>query len=270
MTCGSHIVGPVDDVFRALADPNRRLLLDRLYERDGQSLAELQAHLPMTRFGVMKHLRVLQEAGLLTTRRNGRQKLHYLNPVPIRLVHDRWISRYAEPIVAQLSALKARLEESPMGVPARHVYEIFIRTTPERLWRAITDPADTRQYYFGTEVRSDWKTGSKLEYLDHGEVSLACKILEIDPAHKLVHSFTALYSPEMASEKPSRVTWEIERMGDACRLTLVHDEFDGETTTYHEVEHGWSQILSGLKTLIETGKPLVVEEHSEEHVQTPA
>jgi uncharacterized protein YndB with AHSA1/START domain/DNA-binding transcriptional ArsR family regulator len=246
------------------------LLLDRLYERDGQSLAELQAHLPMSRFGVMKHLRVLQEAGLLTTRRNGRQKLHYLNPVPIRLVHDRWISRYAEPIVAQLSALKARLEESPMGVPARHVYEIFIRTTPERLWRAITDPADTRRYYFGTEVRSDWKTGSKLEYLDHGEVSLACKILEIDPAHKLVHSFTALYSPEMASEKPSRVTWEIERMGDACRLTLVHDEFDGETITYHEVEHGWSQILSGLKTLIETGKPLVVEDHSEEHVQTPA
>jgi uncharacterized protein YndB with AHSA1/START domain len=225
--------------------------------------------MPMGRFGVMKHLRVLEEAGLLTTRRAGRQKLHYLNPVPIRLVHDRWISRYSEPIVAQLSALKARLEEPVMGVP-RHVYEIFIRTTPERLWRAITDPADTRQYYFGTEVQSDWKTGSKLVYLDGGEPSLDCKILEIDPAHRLVHSFVALYSPEMASERPSRVTWEIEKMGDACRLTLVHDEFDGETATYHSVEHGWSQILSGLKTLIETGQPLVVEEHAEEGAGTPA
>jgi uncharacterized protein YndB with AHSA1/START domain/DNA-binding transcriptional ArsR family regulator len=259
----------VDEVFKALADPSRRLLLDRLFERDGQSLVELQGNLQMTRFGVMKHLRVLEEADLVTTRRFGRLKLHYLNPVPIRLVHDRWISRYSEPIVAQLSALKARLEESPMGVAPRHVYEIFIRTTPERLWRAITDPADTRQYYFGTEVRSDWKAGSKLVYLDHGEVSLDCKILEIDPAHRLVHSFTAIYSPEMATEKPSRVTWEIEKMGDACRLTLVHDEFDGETATYFSVEHGWSQILSGLKTLIETGQPLVVEEHVEEQVQTP-
>ena len=157
-----------------------------------------------------------------------------------------------------------------MGVPARHAYEIFIRATPERLWRAITDPADTRQYYFGTDVQSDWKTGSKLVYLDHGEVSLDCKILEIDPARKLVHSFTALYSPEMASEKPSRVTWAIERMGDACRLTLVHDEFEGETATYYSVEHGWSQILSGLKTLIETGKPLVVEEVAEAHSEIPA
>jgi DNA-binding transcriptional ArsR family regulator/uncharacterized protein YndB with AHSA1/START domain len=259
----------VDEVFRALADPNRRLLLDRLFERDGQSLEELQGHLPMSRFGVMKHLRVLEEAGLVTTRRAGRKKLHYLNPVPIRLVHDRWISRYSEPIVAQLSALKARLEEPQMGVP-RHVYEIFIKTTPERLWRAITDPADTRLYYFGTEVQSDWKTGSKLVYIDHGEVSLDCKILEIDPAHRLVHSFKALYNPEGANDRPSRVTWEIERMGDACRLTLIHDDFDGETATYKDVEHGWSQILSGLKTLIETGQPLVVDQPAEEHVEMPA
>ena len=258
----------MDEVFRALADPNRRLLLDRLFERDGQSLVELQGALPMTRFGVMKHLRLLEQAGLVTTRRAGREKFHYLNPVPIRLVHDRWISRYAGPIVAQLSALKALLDE-PMSVP-RHVYEIFIRTTPERLWRAITDPADTRLYYFGTEVQSDWKTGSKLVYLDHGQVTLDCKILEIDPAHRLVHTFTITYDPEAAADKPSRVTWEIEKMGDACRLTLVHDDFDGETKTYREVEHGWSQILSGLKTLIETGQPLAVGEPAEEHAEVPA
>jgi uncharacterized protein YndB with AHSA1/START domain len=261
---------PMDEVFRALADPNRRLLLDRLFERDGQSLGELQVQLPMSRFGVMKHLGVLEEAGLVTTRRVGRRKLHYLNPVPIRLVHDRWISRYSEPIVAQLSALKARLEDTPMGAAPRHVYEIFIRTTPERLWRAITDPADTRLYYFGSEVQSDWKVGSRLTYLDGGQVSLDCKILEIDPAHRLVHSFAITYDPEAASDRPSRVTWEIEKLGESCRLTLVHDDFDGETRTYHEVEHGWSQILSGLKTLIETGQPLVVEEHAGEHVETPA
>jgi len=260
----------VDEVFKALADPSRRLLLDRLFERDGQSLIELQGELAMSRFGVMKHLRLLEEAGLVTTRRVGRRKLHYLNPVPIRLVHDRWISRYAEPIVAQLSALKARLEEPPMGAGPRHVYEIFIRTTPERLWRAITDPADTRLYYYGTEVQSDWKVGSKLVYLDHGEVTLDCKILEVDPAHRLVHDFSMTYDPETAAERPSRVTWEIEKLGDACRLTLIHDDFDGETKTYHEVEHGWSQILSGLKTLIETGQPLVVEEGSEEHAGMPA
>jgi DNA-binding transcriptional ArsR family regulator len=101
----------VDEVFRALADPSRRLLLDSLFERDGQSLVELTARLPMSRFGVMKHLRVLEDAGLVTAHRVGREKRHYLNPVPIRLIHDRWISRYAEPVVAQLTALKAHLEE---------------------------------------------------------------------------------------------------------------------------------------------------------------
>jgi uncharacterized protein YndB with AHSA1/START domain/DNA-binding transcriptional ArsR family regulator len=262
------MVPVMDEVFKALADPSRRLLLDRLFERDGQSLVELQAHLPMGRFGVMKHLRVLEDAGLVTTRKVGREKLHYLNPVPIRLVHDRWTSRYAEPIVAHLSALKARLEEQPMGVAPRHVYEIYVKTTPERLWRAITDPADTQLYYYGTRVQSDWKVGSRLVYLDHDQVSLDCKILEIDPAHRLVHSFTMTYDPEMAAERPSRVTWEIEKQGEVCRLRLVHDDFDGETKTYHEVEHGWSGILSGLKTLLETGQPLHIGE--EEHVETPA
>ena len=157
-----------------------------------------------------------------------------------------------------------------MGVAPRHIYEVFIRTTPERLWRAITDPADTRLYYFGSEVQSDWKVGSRLVYLVDGEITLDCKILEIDPARRLVHSFSMTYDAETAAERPSLVTWEIEKTGEACRLTLIHDDFDGETKTYHEVEHGWSQILSGLKTLIETGQPLVVDDGSEEHAGMPA
>ena len=101
----------MDQVFKALADPTRRDLLDRLYEHDGQSLSALEERLPMTRFGVMKHLKVLEQAGLVVTRRRGREKLHFLNPVPIRLIHDRWVSKYAEPWAATLSGLKAQLEE---------------------------------------------------------------------------------------------------------------------------------------------------------------
>jgi uncharacterized protein YndB with AHSA1/START domain/DNA-binding transcriptional ArsR family regulator len=243
-----------DEVFKALADPSRRLLLDRLFERDGQSLVELQSGLPMTRFGVMKHLRVLEEADLITARKVGREKLHYLNPVPIRLIHDRWISRFAEPIVAQLSALKSRLEV-PMPAP-KHVYEVYIRTTPERLWQAISSPEDTRRYYFRSDVESDWQTGSKLAYARDGNVEIDCTILAVEPNRKLVHSFSARWNPEVASDPPTRVTWEIEQMGEVCRLRVVHDEFTAETQTFHETETGWAQILSGLKTLVETGEPL--------------
>jgi DNA-binding transcriptional ArsR family regulator len=105
----------MDDVFKALADPTRRSLLDELFESDGQTLTELEKRLPMTRFGVMKHLKVLEEARLVTTRRRGREKLHFLNAVPIRLIHDRWVSKYAEPWAAALTGLKAELEEDNDG-----------------------------------------------------------------------------------------------------------------------------------------------------------
>src|SRR4030088_459336 len=123
----------MDDVFRALADPTRRSLLDALFKKDGQTLRMLEERLPMTRFGVMKHLKLLEDAGLVVTKRRGREKLHFLNPVPIRLVHDRWVSKYAEPWSAALSGLKTRLEKQ-----MEKVFEIYIKTTPERLWEAIT------------------------------------------------------------------------------------------------------------------------------------
>jgi len=108
----------MDEVFRALSDPTRRQLLDRLYEGDGLSLSELEGELPMTRFGVMKHLRVLEDANLVVTRRRGREKLHFLNPVPIRQIHDRWVSKYAEPWASALTELKRDLEEEPHGKAA--------------------------------------------------------------------------------------------------------------------------------------------------------
>src|SRR5438477_12027371 len=132
----------MDAVFKALADPSRRKLLDRLYRRDGPTLTEMCERVSMTRFGVMKHLRVLEEAGLVVTRKEGREKLHFLNPVPIRLVHDRWVSKYRAPFAAALSGLKSRLEHD---MAETQVYELFIRTTPEKLWQALTDGQVTKK-----------------------------------------------------------------------------------------------------------------------------
>src|SRR5947209_10211998 len=148
----------MDEDFRALADPTRRRLLDSLFGDDGQTLSALEERLPMTRFGVMKHLRVLEEAGLVTTKRRGREKLHFLNPVPIRLIHDRWVSKYAEPWAAALTGLKNRLEAT-----MEKMFEIYIKTTPERLWEAITDDDIRRKYNFGAGVKSNWTPGSRYE-----------------------------------------------------------------------------------------------------------
>jgi DNA-binding transcriptional ArsR family regulator len=232
----------VDDVFKALADRSRRRLLDKLFKRDGQTLGELALHLPdMTRFGVMKHLHVLEDARLVTTRKIGREKLHYLNPVPIRRIFDRWTSKYARPFTHALADLKKHLEgDDEMDKPGpKHVYEIYIRTTPEKLWQAVTDPAFTKQYFFEQSVQSTWQKGASYEHRTaDGTLRIVGKILEIDP--------------------PCRVTWLIEKVGEACKLTLTHDDFDGETATFKSVGKGWNPVLSGLKTLIETGKPLVL------------
>ncbi len=242
----------MDTVFKALADATRRRLLDELRERDGQSLTALEEGLPMTRFGVMKHLKVLEEAGLVVTRRRGREKLHFLNPVPIRLVHDRWVSKYAEPWAATLSELKQRLEARTM----EKVFEIYIKTTPDRLWQAITDEEMRRTYTFGLGVVSDhWTPGSSYQGLAPGGVAvLSGENLEVEPPRRLVQSFDALWSDDVKAEGTSRVTWEIEQVADSCRLTVTHDQLrDG---AHGEVYGGWPQILSGLKTLLETGGTL--------------
>ncbi|MDQ2959194.1 MAG: metalloregulator ArsR/SmtB family transcription factor [Actinomycetota bacterium] len=241
----------MDEVFKALADPTRRSLLDELFREDGQSLSTLEARLPITRFGVMKHLKLLEEAGLVVTRRQGREKLHFLNPMPIRLVHDRWVSKYAEPWVAGLSDLKTRLETS-----MEKIYEIYIRTTPQRLWEAITDPETRTKFQFGCRVDSDWKVGARIEtshpsgdgLLGDGE------ILEIDPPRRLVHTMVALWGEDVKSEGTSRVAWQIEPVGDSCCLTVTHDQL--REGANNQLYGGWPMILSGLKSWIETGEVL--------------
>jgi uncharacterized protein YndB with AHSA1/START domain/DNA-binding transcriptional ArsR family regulator len=245
----------MNDVFKALADPTRRSLLDELYKEDGQTLTALEARLPMTRFGVMKHLRVLKNAGLVVTRRHGREKLHFLNVVPIRLVHDRWVSKYAEPWAASLTRLKKRMEKT-----MERVFEIYIKTTPERLWQAITDPEMRQQYSFGVAVHSKWTTGSPYNgKAGAATISPSMTIfegenLEVDPPRRLVQSFKALWSDDVKGEGTSRVTWEIEQIHDSCRLTVIHDQLrDGANA---ELYGGWPMILSGLKTFLETGESL--------------
>jgi uncharacterized protein YndB with AHSA1/START domain len=240
----------MDEVFKALADPTRRSLLDELFRQDGQTLSALEQRLPMSRFGVMKHLRVLEAAGLVVTRRRGREKLHFLNPVPIRLVHDRWVSKYAEPWAATMSDLKHRLEETMM----EKVFEIYIKTTPERLWEAITDSEMRSKYSFGVGIESDWTQGSPYSSAA-GAIPIAeGENLEVDPPRRLVQSFNALWGDGVKAEETSRVTWEIEPVGDSCRLTVVHDELHEGAND--ELYGGWPMILSGLKTLLETGETL--------------
>jgi uncharacterized protein YndB with AHSA1/START domain/biotin operon repressor len=240
----------MDDVFRALADPTRRSLLDELFRQDGQSLSALQERLPMTRFGVMKHLKLLEEAGLVVTRRRGREKLHFLNPVPIRLVHDRWVSKYAEPFAATLSDLKRSLEDRTM----EKIFEIYIKTTPERLWQAITDPEMRRKYTFGVRVTSDWTAGSRYEGVGPGALIFEGENLEVDPPRRLVQSFRALWGEDVKTEGTSRVTYEIAPIGDSCRLTVTHDQLREGANA--QLYGGWPMVLSGLKTLLETGELL--------------
>jgi uncharacterized protein YndB with AHSA1/START domain len=241
----------VEPVFRAIADPTRRELLDELFRDDGQTLGALAGRFDMTRVAVAKHLHLLEVAGLVTTRRRGREKLHYLNPVPIRLVHDRWVSKYTEGWAAGLADLKRDLE-----VSVEKVFEIYIRTTPERLWHAITDSEVRSRYQFGARVESDWTSGSAYR-VQHGAapgVLIEGENLEVDPPHRLVQTYHAVWDDDIAAEGTSRVTWEIEAVGDSCRLTVTHDQL-GETADPH-LYGGWPMILSGVKTWLETGQEL--------------
>ncbi|HSW43825.1 MAG TPA: SRPBCC domain-containing protein [Patescibacteria group bacterium] len=279
-------------VFGALADPTRRHLLDLLFERDGRTLGELVAAVPgMTRFGVMKHLRVLESADLVTTRRVGREKLHYLNPVPIRRLHDRWLDKYRVRAADSLLDLKWALERpgrppagptpgsarspgaappSPQGEPMTttaaapaFVSSIYIRATPEAIWRAITETDFTSRYYYGSAIESAFAAGSPYTMTIDGAVQIEGTILEADPPRRLVQTFHALWDPSVAADAPTTVTWEIEEtQPGVCRLTLVHDSLVTGSATLEQVSGGWPFILSGLKTLLETGTALAEHDHA--------
>ncbi len=255
------------DVFKALADPSRRQLLDRLNARNGQSLRELSEGLDMARQSVSKHLAVLEAANLVTTLRQGREKLHYLNPAPINEIGERWINRYDQRRVEALSDLKRALEETPMD-NLQFVYTTYIQTTPERLWQGLTDPAFTRRWW-QTTFETDWNVGSTMTWDNHGIVIADPEqiVLESDPYRRLSytwHTFTPEFEgrldPEvlakLTTERRSRVVFDIEPAGTLVKLTVVHDDFEPGSTAATMVRNGWPIFISSLKTLLETGEPL--------------
>jgi uncharacterized protein YndB with AHSA1/START domain/DNA-binding transcriptional ArsR family regulator len=243
-------------IFRALGDPNRRLLLDRLFVTDGQTLGELAGHLPgMTRQGAMKHLRVLEDAGLIVARREGREKRHFLNPVPIRRIHDRWISKYTAPWAAALADLKDQLEDR--RVTTKSVYEVYIKAPAERVWEGITNPELTAQYHYGTAAHSAWTPGARLEYLyPDGRLAAEGEILEADPPRKVQMTFHAVWDDEVAKDPPVRMTWEITPSGELSRLTVTTDDIIPGSATARDFAGGVVYIVSGLKSLLETGAAL--------------
>ncbi len=240
----------MDAVFKALADPTRRSLLDELFREDGQTLGALAERFSMTRFGVMKHLKVLEEAGLVVTRRRGREKLHFLNPVPIRLVHDRWVSKYAEPWAAALSDMKAQIGESH-GEGVRDLHQ----DDPGAPVAGDHRPRDPEQVQL-RRPRSDWTPGSRYEMGAPGaQGPLGEGVnLEVDPPRRLVQSMVALWGEDVKAEGTSRVTWEIVPVGDSCHLTVTHDQL--REGANEQLYGGWPMILSGLKTWLETGELL--------------
>jgi DNA-binding transcriptional ArsR family regulator/uncharacterized protein YndB with AHSA1/START domain len=257
-------------VFKALADPTRRAILDSLFERGGQSVGEIEREFAMTRFGVMKHLRVLEAAGLVVTHKVGRSKLHYLNAVPIRELHDRWIHKFAAGASAALIGLKADVEkgaamtatetaatEAAPGTKPSHVFAIFIRATPEQVWAALTSSDFTLKYYFTSTVDSEFRAGTPIVYSIGGEPAIVGEVIESNPPEKLVCTFDARWDDDVRPDPPSRITWLLEPAGpDVTKVTVVHDGFESETATYTQIAGGMPFILSGLKTLLETGEPL--------------
>jgi DNA-binding transcriptional ArsR family regulator/uncharacterized protein YndB with AHSA1/START domain len=247
----------MDAVFQALNDPSRRLLLDRLFDEDGQSLGRLCEYLPaMTRQGVMNHLAVLEAAHLLTTRRDGRSKLHFLNPVPIRLVLDRWIAKYAAPVVESLAALTTTMEGTTMPKPS-HIYQTYIRCTPEAAWNAITDGDVTVRYFYGTRVESTWEVGSPIRYLAaDGSVVASGEILGFDPPTRLELTFLPHWDPDLAEEGASHQGWIVEEVDGLTRVTVEYYGLTGDSKSAIDFMEGIPLIVAGMKTLLETGTDL--------------
>lgn len=263
----------IDEVFRALADPGRRRLLDSLNARNGQMLRELCAEMKMARQSVSKHLAVLEAAQLVTTVWRGREKLHYLNPAPINEISERWINQYDRDRVRALSDLKRALEDDHMDKPS-FVYTTYIRSTPERLWRALTDPAFTERYW-GIALDSDWHPGSSITVRQWG-LTIADPdqvVLESEPYRRLAytwHTFTPEWQQQaaerigfseeflerVAAEPRSKVTFEIDDLGEFIKLTVIHDGFEPGSDVLETISQGWPHILSNLKTLLETGATL--------------
>ena len=244
----------MDPVFKALADPTRRYLLDLLHEHSGQTLGELCERIDMTRQSATQHLAVLEAANLISTVRRGREKLHYLNPVPLHEIQERWIDKFERPRLRALSTLKRRAEDD-MTVKPAYVYVTYIKSTPEKVWHALTDPDLTAEYWGHHNVSKDWRVGSEWQHQrtdGSGIADVVGTVVESEPPTRLVTTWAA---PGNESGEPSRVSFDIEPHGEIVRLTVTHEDLANEAE-YDGISKGWPAVLANLKSLLETGQPL--------------
>lgn len=250
----------MDSVFKALADPTRRLLLDRLREHNGQTLSELCERLDMARQSATQHLDLLERANLVTVVRRGRERLHYLNPAPIHEIEERWISGFDKPRLQAISAIKNQAEEyamtsEPTSVPT-YVYVTYIRASAEQVWHALTD-ADLTARYWGHANVSDWQQGSTWEHRrtdGSGAVDVVGRVIKAEPPTRLVITFDDASDAESPRES-SVVTFLVEPHHDIVRLTVTHENL-ANPEMFSEVSHGWPAVLANLKSLLETGEVL--------------
>lgn len=249
----------MDAIFKALADPTRRLLLDRLREHNGQTLRELCEHLGMARQSVTQHLDILERANLVIVVRRGRERLHYLNPAPIHEIEERWILEFEKPRLQAISAIRNRAEEYAMSdqttsVPT-YVYVTYIRASADQVWQALTD-ADLTARYWGNANVSDWQPGSTWEHRrvdGSGLVDIVGRVIATDPPTRLVITFG-----EPGKEPPggpSVVTFLVEPHDDIVRLTVTHENLPDQAML-DGISHGWPAVLANLKSLLETGEVL--------------
>ncbi len=239
----------MDDIFKALNDPARRTLLDALRARDGQTLTELETTLAMTRFGVMKHLKVLEDAHLVHTRRDGRFKYHYLNTLPLAEVLTRWIEPLmARPMTRAMIALKSRLEGDTAMSKPDFIMSTYIRCTQDALWEALTNEQTFPNFKFFTA--SAKRDGNQITtYSPDGNPILVAVETSVTPKTRIETTFEPKWMPDL---KSSRVVYLIEPLGDSCKLTLEHHALPAEQA--ESVADGWTRLLSGLKSWLETGK----------------
>lgn len=243
----------MDKVFKALADPTRRYLLDRLHEDNGQTLGELCERVAMTRQSATQHLAVLEAANLVSTLRRGREKLHYLNPVPLNEIQERWIDKFERPRLRALGAVKRRAEDDMTDKPT-YVYVTYIASTPDKVWQALTDPDITAEYWGHRNV-SDWREGSRWEHERNdgsGMTDGGGVVLESSPPTRLVFSWG---DPGDDQADRSHVTFDVEPYGEIVRLTVTHADLANEAAR-GEIAGGWPAVIANLKSLLETGHAL--------------
>jgi uncharacterized protein YndB with AHSA1/START domain len=255
-TCMMGLVDvDADKVFKALADPTRRYVLDQLRRTNGQTLGELCQHLDMARQSATQHIDILQRANLVTTLRRGRERLHYLNPVPIHEIQERWIDKFERPRLHALRAIRRRAEEPDMADRPTFVYVTYIRSTPEKVWHALTD-ADLTADYWGHSNVSDWQPGSRWEHQrtdGSGIADVVGTVIESDPPKRLVITFGG--PGEDTAGGPSQVAFDIEAHEDIVRLTVTHENLANQAE-YDAASAGWPAVLANLKSLLETGHVL--------------